>query len=258
MEAASNADGRGRDVEGPEAPKVTLTAALLALAFAACLGAGCAPQVNDLLVEAGSGDPESIQTAVVEGGDLLRRKEQAGVPYDPGDERLIEYLREVAASRSSPLNRMQAISSLSQLARVDAGALFLAALDDPYWAVRMEGARALSVRPVPGKTATLVEHLEKEARIEVRLWLIKALSRAGGEDALQALLTVLLDRTGRYETLKLSAHEAVCALSDRRYELRDATSWQNFYDERFGKRATGPLIGPALPGAPAPAGSGAP
>jgi HEAT repeat protein len=216
------------------------------------LAAGCASNVNDLLEEAKSGDPESVEEAVIQLGEILRRKEEGGYAYDEGDAEAIIYLKEVAAKSTDPLNRARAMSSLALLKRPELGDVFLSGLDDKFWIVQIEAAKGLAAKPYPEAAPKLAKHIDAEHRMEVRLALIKALQAAGGDAALEALLRVFLDRTSRFRNMKIAAYEGVRALSGREYAFDDAESWQRVYDDRFGskkedgKPAEGPS-GPAVP-----------
>lgn len=210
---------------------------LFVLPVLASLLAGCATNVNDLLQEARKdGDPRSLQEAVIEIGRILQQKENVGAPFTEGDQAGIAYLREVATESADGLTRATAVAALGRLQRPALTELLLARLDDSFWAVRLEAARGLSARAVPAPASAVASRLPGEQRPEVRLELIKALARAGGEDALAALLGVLTDRTGKFASLRLVAHEAVKDLSQKDFAREDRYSWESYYEERFGER----------------------
>jgi HEAT repeat protein len=208
--------------------------ALRPVAATACLAAaGCASSVNDILQEAKRGDPESVRAAVVELGQVLAAKEQAGYPYDEGDEEAIRYLEDVARSSSDPLNRGRAVSSLALLKRPRLTSLYVAALDDASWLVQMEAARALEWNPDPGASTALARRLGEENRMEVRLLLLRAIQACGGEVALKALLEAFLDGSSKFRNLKLTVYDGVRKLSGKSFEFEDLAGWRGFYEERF-------------------------
>jgi HEAT repeat protein len=187
--------------------------------------AGCASNVNDILKEAESGDPESVEEAVIQLGEMLHRKEEGGYPFDEADQVAILYLKDVA--------RKRAMSSLGLLREPDLGHIFLAGLDDKSWIVQLEAARGLAAKSYPEAGPALAKHIDADHRMEVRLALIRALQAAGGDAALEGLLRVFLDRTSRFRNMKIAAYEGVRALSGREYAFEDADSWQRYYDDRF-------------------------
>ena len=195
--------------------------------------AGCSSNVNDILKEAQSGDPESVEEAVIQLGEMLHRKEEGGYPFDEADQVAILYLKDVARKSSNPLNRARAMSSLGLLRKADLGHIFLAGLDDGSWIVQLEAARGLAAKSYPEAGPPLAKHIDAEHRMEVRLALIRALHASGGDAALEALLRVFLDRTSRFRNMKIAAYEGVRALSGREYAFEDADSWQRYYDGRF-------------------------
>ena len=194
---------------------------------------GCATNVNDLLREARSGDPASVEDAVVEIGEILFEKEAAGAPYTRGDEAGVKYLIEVAEKSDDDLNRARAVGALGRLSRPDVSALFMTSITDRFWAVRLEAGKGLTRRAVPSDAARIAMQLDRESRPEVRIELIRALAKAGGDDALEALLRVVVDRSSRFALNKLSAYEAVRNLSQQTFDLEDQTSWRGYYDKRF-------------------------
>ena len=109
-------------------------------------------------------------------------------------------------------------------------------MDDRFWAVRLEAGKALKRRATPADAAPLAAQLDRELRPEVRVELIRALAKSGGDDALEALLRVVFDRSAKYSHNKLVAYDAVCDLSQQTFDLEDKRSWENFYKERFGAR----------------------
>ena len=207
------------------------------LVLLAVFCAGCATNVNDLLREARSGDPASVEDAVVEIGNILYEKEAAGVPYTRGDEAGVQYLVEVAEKSEDDLNRARAVGALGRLSRPDLNALFMASMTDRFWAVRLEAGKGLKRRARPSDAAQIATQLDREPRPEVRIELIRALAKAGGDDALEALLRVVVDRSSRFALNKLSAYEAVRQLSQQTFELEDQTSWRGYYDQRFRSKA---------------------
>jgi HEAT repeat protein len=221
------------------------------LLTATLLAAGCASNVNDILEEAWRGDPESVEEAVIQLGEILHRKEEGGYPFDEGDRAAILYLKDVATKSSNPLNRARAMSSLGLLRTQDLGDVFLAGLADRSWIVQLEAAKGLAAKPYPEASAALVKEIDAEHRMEVRLALIRALQASGGDAALEALLRVFLDRTSRFRNMKIAAYDGVRALSGQEYAFEDAESWQRYYDERFvpakndGEPATQPGGAPA-------------
>jgi len=194
---------------------------------------GCASNVNDILEEAKSGDPESVEEAVIQLGEMLRQKEEGGYPFDEADAVAILYLKDVARKSSNPLNRARAMSSLGLLRRPDLGHIFLAGLEDKSWIVQLEAARGLAAKSYPESASALAKQIDADHRMEVRLALIRALQAAGGDAALEALLRVFLDRTSRFRNMKIAAYEGVRALSGRPYAFEDADNWERYYNDRF-------------------------
>jgi hypothetical protein len=216
---------------------------LAVLAILAFLAQGCATHINDILREAIDGDPESVKVAVVELGIALEEKESAGLPYDAADEMAVLYLKDVATKSSDHLNRARALASLARLRRPDMTGVFLGALEDKVWIVRMEAAKGLAARPDPKAAGPLAHRLETEDRIEVRLAIIKALAATGGDESLRALLTVFLDRTNRWKNTKLVTYDAVRALSGKELRFEDEAGWQAYARERFGDQPESPPAG---------------
>jgi HEAT repeat protein len=197
---------------------------------------GCAGNVNDVLAEARSGEPEAIHEAVIEIGSILERKERAGQPFSKADEQGALYLREVAV-KGDDLGRAKAISALSRLSLENLGELFVAGLEDPFWLVRHEAAEALSLQPWPQAALVLSRRLKVEEDASVRVALVAAQASVGGEEALRSLLEVFLDRSGRFRGVKLKAYSAIRKLSGRDYDFADDSSWEALFAERFGESA---------------------
>ncbi len=194
---------------------------------------GCASSVNDYLVEARRGDPESVTEAVVNVGKLLREKEGRGVTFDRGDEEAVKYLTEVAEIGKNAVNRASAIDSLSHLRRPRLTSLFLRRLEDKSWGVQLEAARALSRNPDPEALPALTKRLDDEIRIEVRLEIVKALAAVGGEEALRTLLDALLYPSGRYGEIRLTVFDSVRQLSGKDFGLAELERWSRYKSERF-------------------------
>jgi HEAT repeat protein len=219
---------------------------------------GCATNINDLLKETHEGDPDAVHEAITGIGEILRQKELAGESYTRGDEAGLAYLKEVAGGGSSDLNRARAVASLGRLERLELIEVFLARLNDPFWAVRLEAARALARRPVPSAAPQLAQRLEMESRAEVRLNLIRALAQAGGEDALRALLKVIIDVSGKFDGMKLTAYDAVKELSEKNFDLEDDSTWRSYYRERFENTDRSAPQNGAAPGDASPPGKTSP
>lgn len=215
------------------------------LSWLCLLGAGCATSVNDYLVEARRGDPESIHQAVIQVAQLLDEKEERGIPFDAGDEEAMKYLTEVADTGQDAVNRASAVDGLSRLTRPGLTELYLRRLEDRSWSVQLEAAKALARNPAPEAVEPLVRRLEAEVRNEVRLEILKALAATGGERALKVLLDAFLERSARYANMKLTIHDGLKRLSGQAFRVDEVESWRSFQLERF------PPLKPADP-APEP------
>lgn len=211
--------------------------------------AGCASSVNDYLVEARRGDPESVQEAVVNVGRLLREKEDRGIPYDKGDEDAVKYLTEVAEIGKDAVNRASAVDNLSHLRRPRLTNIYVRRLEDRSWSVQLDAAKALARNPDADSVPALSKRLDDEIRVEVRLEIVKALTAIGGEPALRKLLEALLDPSGRYAAIRLTVHDGVRKLSGKEFGLGEHERWTRFQAERFPLQSE-----PAPPLQPAPAG----
>lgn len=208
-----------------------LTSIILVLVCAAL--AGCATSVNDYLVEAQKGDPESIQNAVVNVGRLLRNKEEQGISFDAGDEAAVKYLAEVAELGKDAISRASAVASLSHLQRVSFTRLYLGRLEDKSWSVQLEAAKALGKRIDAVAVPTLVERLNGSLRTEVRLEILRSLGRTGGEAALKALLKAFLDSGGPYADMRLTIYDGLRELGHTQLAFDDITGWRQLARARF-------------------------
>ena len=194
---------------------------------------GCASSVNDYLVEARRGDPESVQEAVVNVGRLLREKEERGVPYDKGDEDAVKYLTEVAEIGKDAVNRASAVDNLSHLRRPRLTSLYVRRLEDKSWSVQLDAAKALARNPDPEAVPALSKRLLDEIRLEVRLEVVKALTAIGGEESLKSLLDAFLDPSGRYAGIQLTVYDGARKLSGKDYGQGDRERWRRYRSERF-------------------------
>jgi HEAT repeat protein len=201
----------------------------------------CAGNVNDALVEARRGDPEGVKEAAILLGRLLAQKEAADHPYDRADLEAIEYLKDVADKSPDAVNRAIATSSLASLRRADATEHFLRRLDDTSWLVQLEAVKALAKRPRPELSAPLVRKLQEDIRIEVRLEIVKALAKTGGDEALRALLHAFLDRSTKYREMKLATYDGVVALSGESLPFQDVEGWRAYQLRRFPGEAPGAI-----------------
>jgi hypothetical protein len=219
---------------------------LLALAAVS----GCAGNVNDYLEEARSSDPESVREAVIMTGAILNEREQSGHPYNAAELEAIKYLGEVAEKSPDAVNRASAIDSLGRLKRPRLTHLYVTRLDDRSWSVQLEAAKALTRNPDPEAVGPLCRRLDAEIRMEVRLEILKALAAAGGEEALKKLVEVFLDRSARYQNMRLAAYDGLRKLSGKEYAFEAVERWRAFQTERF--PAPKAVEGTAQPGGPAP------
>ncbi len=209
---------------------------LLGLLLSAGFSSGCGRTVNDYLMEARSGSPEAVLDAVDNISDLLARKEITGVPFDEGDWAALEYLKTVAREKTSGFhtNRSAAIGGLGRLKSVDSPTMFLEALQDDFWLVRMKAANALSRKGNEDSVPEIVERFESEPRKEVRLAMVGALSAIGGERAIKALFETFLRRRERARDVDVVALWALRKLTGLTYSIEDSSDWQAAYDARFG------------------------
>jgi len=208
---------------------------LRAMALLSCaLFSGCATDVHSSLVEMQSPDPESVREAVVHLGTLLSEKEEAGYPYDEGDEAAIRLLREVAEKGKDPVQRAAAVDGLSRLRRPDLIELCLKAIEDSSWIVQMEAVKALRRRVDPRAVEPLKKRLEDDIRPEVRLEVLKTLVAIGGEEPLRTLLTIFIDAPAPYEDMRLAVYDGVRSLSGESILFEDKEGWKKFFERRFG------------------------
>lgn len=215
----------------------------VALLLLLVLLGGCSGTINAYLrlAMAPEADIEEVRESILMIGTLLVEKEQEGYAFDEGDQQAVEYLREVARRHDDQICRMRAVSALRRLQGVDSTDVFIDAVQDERWGVRLEGAKALAARPSPKASEVLVSRLKEEPRDEVRIDLIKALARIGDRAALKALLEILLfDPGGKFQGNRLRAYEAVKAISGREYPLEDLEAWGDYYRSEFpGDRDSG-------------------
>jgi len=214
--------------------------------FVACAAFGalftltsCETTLIDKLYAARNGDPEDMREAIVGIGEVLYSMEQNGVPYNKAALEAVEYLKEIVTSKADPLNRAQALAALASLTRPKVGELFVISLRDRFWLVRYEAARGISTNPSPEMTDPVIEQLHRETQSEVRVELVKALTTLGHDAALETLLALLLDGTGRYDTVKLMVWEGVVEFSGKEFPLEDYGSWKKYSQERFPKTIKG-------------------
>ena len=201
--------------------------------LATLLLAGCGGSINHYLlrVRDSGADDETVAEAVVELGRLLAEAEASGRPFDTGEREAIEFLKDVASIHTNPVIRMQALSSLRQLERLDLTDLYMEALDHEHWGVRWEAARGLAARPSFRATGKLAERLGVEKHTEVNLEVVEALRRVGDHEALKALLDAFLDTSGRHRDYRLKIYVALKELSGRTYPFVDWDSWRTYRDE---------------------------
>lgn len=229
--------GRTRRVktrDPSDVPAARWRALVLATAVAA-LALGCAASMSDLLADLEYGDPEAVREAVLRVRDHLRAKEQAREDFDAADREAIDYLKDLARRSPDPAVRATAIASLAALRSHDATDVYLEAAGDDAaaWIVRLEAARALSLRPNAAAAGPLARRLGAEPQTEVRLAVISALRAVGGDVALQALLDAFLDRSLRFEGVRLALYEAVRELSGNAHSFWDREAWSRYRAERF-------------------------
>lgn len=201
---------------------------------ASLLVAGCSGTINEYLVLAQRGDVDEVREAVLMIGSLLVQKEQEGYAFDDGDAEAVKYLQAVARDHSDQICRMRAVSALRRLLEVDSSDIFIAAVQDDRWGVRLEAAKALAERPSPEASPILAERLKSEARDEVRIDIIKALANVGDRRALRALLEIILfDPGGKYQGNRLRAYDAIRAISGKTFPLEDTEAWRDYYRSEF-------------------------
>ncbi len=217
---------------------------------------GCARSVNDYLAEARSNAPAAVKEAVVAIGDILYRKESAGIPFDGADREAILYLKDVANADTIPINRAAAIAALGRLAKADAGDVFSSGLKDPFWLSKFEAARAMGLQPGEKFAEALRDLLGKETRPEVRLEIVRALGRIKGPVALRTLLEVFLNRSEGVKDPQVLAYVALREMTGLSYGFDEVRSWDKLYKSKFGGES-GPPPAVSPPGLPAGAGGAA-
>lgn len=203
------------------------------------LATGCSGTINEYLLQARKGDADEVQEAVLMIGRLLVEKEREGYTFDDGDLAALEFLQATAIDHPDPVCRMRSLHQLRRFEKIDSSDVFLGALDDEMWGVRLEAARSLTERPAPDSSHILRKRVEDENQWEVRIELLDALSRIGDRVALRTLLEVFLDETGRYRYSKIEAYDRIRALTREEYAREDVDSWQEYYDRTFGEAGGG-------------------
>ena len=93
-----------------------------------------------------------------------------------------------------------------------------------------------------GAVKALVSRLRVEKERIVLLDTVKALSLAGGEEALQALFLVYFDESSRFYDNRMKAHSAICRLTGKEFGLENTHEWLKYYQARFSPK-TGAATG---------------
>jgi hypothetical protein len=193
--------------------------------------ASCSTTPNELLIRIAQGDREAKREAIVKLGELLAEKEAAGFPLTEGDREALELLKDIAKKDTEPMQRMRAIAALRGLERLDSTDIFIEGLEANHRGVRWECAKGLASQPTPRAVPALVARLRKEPDELVELHLIQALVAVEDPAALQALLEIFLDSTGRFEHHQMKVHRAITRQSGRNFGREDRASWQRLYEE---------------------------
>lgn len=226
-------------------------AALAALLVLLVAAAGCGLTVNDHLREAESGAPDAVEEAIEAIGHLLARKEARSLTFDAGDEAAIGFLKKLALESSFRMQRAQAINALGQLRSVDFSAIFLRALDDPFWLCRYNAVLALRRHARESFVDPLIARLAKETIDELRLEIVKSLGHIGGEPALKALFEVFLNSGAAQSDERVHAHRSLRTLTGRDLGFHERKKWAAVYEEIFATSTGNPSPRPEA----APAGA---
>ena len=206
-----------------------LIGTLLILALSSC---GETP--DELLLEINQGEDTVRRYSIDQLGDFLSEREKSGAVFSKGELEAVELLRDVAKSENEVIvNRMRAISALSQLEKTDNTAVFIDGLSSRYWGIRWESTKGLAIHPTPKAVGALISRLKVERERVVLLDTVKALSRAGGEDALEALFLVYFDESSLHFDNRMKAHAAICRLTGKEFGLENSHEWLKYYQERF-------------------------
>ena len=213
--------------------RISLPGSLLLLTLCSCGG-----DPDNLLLEINQGESTTRRYSIDELGRFLSEREKEGEAYSRGELEAVELLRDIARSRNEVIvNRMRAISALSQLNKIDNTELFIEGLSSEYWGIRWESTKALSAHPSPGAVKALVSRLPIEKERVVLLDTVKALPLAGGEEALHALFLVYFDESSRFYDNRMKAHSAICRLTGKEFGLENSHEWLKYYQARFSPKA---------------------
>ena len=206
-----------------------LIGTLIVLVLSSC---GGAPE--ELLLEINQGEDSVRRYSIDQLGEFLSEREKTGAVFSKGELEAVELLRDVAKSEHEIIvNRMRAISALSRLEKTDNTDLFIDGLSSSYWGIRWESTKGLVSHPNPKAVGALISRLQKEKERVVLLDTVKALSHAGGEEALQALFLVYFDESSRHFDNRMKAHAAICRLTGKEFSIENSHEWLKYYQERF-------------------------
>ncbi len=217
-------------------PRKGLAAILLAAALPSTLSTtgGCARSVNDYLAEARTNAPQAVKDAAIAIGEILHQKESMGIPFDEADREAILYLKDIARGNSVSINRAAAIAALGRLRTVEADEVLLKGLEDSYWPVRLESARAMGNRGKENFAEALGTLLSQETKPEVRMGAVNALGQIKGPLALRILLEEFLK--GRWGELnpRLLAYRAIRDMTGLDYGIDADQNWMDYYRSKYG------------------------
>jgi hypothetical protein len=198
---------------------------------------GCQRSVNDYLLQVRdpAADDETVGDAVLALGQLLPEIEASGRPFGEGERLAVEFLKDVAASKQQGfVNRMKALTALRRLKKSgDFTEVYLQALEDESWGVRLEAAKSLASSPREPAAPKLAERLFQERQPEVILEIVKALGSIGNRTALKALLEAFLDNSGRFEDTRLVIYDNVRRLSGQGHEYEARDKWAGYFEQEF-------------------------
>ena len=205
---------------------------------------GCGHTVNDYLAEAKEGSPGAVTEAVAAVGEVLKQKEDAGLPFDAADKEALLYIKDVAATKREPTSRAAALRALAELRNADAADVFRAALKDSFWLARLHAIVGVEQNPSPGVLEPLREVATSDPRPEVRRTAVRAIKAVGGKDALRVLLEIYLDPPQADRQSQLLAYRGVRELSGQSFSFDEQGQWRVFYDKTYRAAAAPPPRGP--------------
>ena len=210
----------------------------LILILASLLLSSCGGGPEELLLEINQGESTVRRYSIDDLGEFLSEIERGGEAFSKGELEAVELLRDIAKSKNEIIvNRMRAISALSQLENTDNTEVFINGLNSRYWGIRWESTKGLAAHPSPRAVEALVSRLRTEKERVVLLDTVKALSHAGGEEALKALFLVYFDESSRHYDNRMKAHSALCRLTGKEFGLENSHEWLEYYQERFSPKA---------------------